>query len=246
MAHWLAPARHFSTSPRAPPPLPFHPSAPHKSPMPHCRSTHQGVPRWRGSHLSASPTPTSQGLPSLFFPGFPGGAAQAPAEWRRTTASTTAPPQKKVVSGAAGNENIPTTGGDGGWRHTLPAKEGNALTPPGLPIDQRRHTSAWQRWKPRRKTANICSGLVRGPALIEGKRLETRGQKFGHKIGRQPPSRTVLLRSARCKGSRTELTPVQHSTWGTPATQSPGLARQNGGLVAANLARGSALCGEAQ
>ena len=124
---------------------------------------------------SASPAPTSQGLPSLFFPGFPGGAAQAPAEWRRTTASTTAPPQKKVVSGAAGNENIPTTGGDGGWRHTLPAKEGNALTPPGLPIDQRRHTSAWQRWKPRRKTANICSGLVRGPALIEGKRLETRG-----------------------------------------------------------------------
>ena len=113
--------------------------------------------------------------PVYFFPGFPGGAAQAPAEWRRTTASTTAPPQKKVVSGAAGNENIPITGGDGGWRHTLPAKEGNALTPPGLPIDQRRHTSAWQRWKPRRKTASICSGLVRGPALIEGKRLETRG-----------------------------------------------------------------------
>ena len=27
-------------------------------------------------------------------------------------------------------------------RHTLPAKEGNALTPPGLPIGQRRHTSA--------------------------------------------------------------------------------------------------------
>ena len=56
---------------------------------------------------SASPTPTSQGLPSSFFPGFPGGAAQAPAEWRRTTASTTGPPRKKVVSGAAGNEDVP-------------------------------------------------------------------------------------------------------------------------------------------
>ena len=85
---------------------------------------------------------------------------------------------------------------------------------------------------------------VRGPALIEGKRLETRGRQMG--LANQPPSHGVLLRSARCKGSRTELTPVQHSTWGTPATQSPGLARQNGGLVAANLARGSALCGEAQ
>ena len=193
---------------------------------------------------SASPTAPVKVSPAHFFPGFPGGAAQAPAEWRRTTASTTVSPQKKVVSGAAGNKNIPTTGGDGGWRHTLPAEEGNALTPPGLPIDQRRSTSAWQRWKPRRKTANICSGLVRGPALIEAKRLETRGRKMG--IAGQPPSHRVLLRSARCKGSRTELTPVQHSTWGTPATQSPGLARQNGGLVAAKTARGSALCEEVQ
>ena len=124
---------------------------------------------------SASLTPTSQGLPGQFFPGFPGGAAQAPAKWRWTTASTPVPRTKTVVSGAAGNENIPTTGGDGGWRHTLPAKEVNALTPPGLPIDQRRRTSAWQRWKPRRKTASVSSGRVRGPALNEGNRLETRG-----------------------------------------------------------------------
>ena len=102
---------------------------------------------------------------------------------------------------------------------------------------------SWQRWKPRRKTASLCSGLVRGPALVEGERLETRGQMG---LANQPPSRAVLLRSARCEGGRTELTPVQHSTRGAPATQSPGLARQNGGLVAANLARGSALCGEAQ
>ena len=65
-------------------------------------------------------------------------------------------------------------------------------------------------------------------------------------LANQPPSRRVLLRSARREGSRTELTPVQQSKQGTPDTQSPGLARQNRGLVAANLARDSAFCGEAQ
>ena len=94
---------------------------------------------------SASPTPTSQGLPSLIFslgslaaqhrrP--PNGGGQQQAQRRRA--------QKKVVGGAAGNENIPTTGGDGGWRHTLPAKEGNALTPQVSPMastsgDTRQH-----------------------------------------------------------------------------------------------------------
>ena len=68
----------------------------------------------------------------------------------------------------------------------MPAKEGQALAPPGLPIDQLRslsrptaatHVSMATVEETASKDGKHCSGLVRGPALIEGKRLETRGQK---------------------------------------------------------------------
>ena len=130
---------------------------------------------------SASPTPASQGLPSFFYfvrVGYlaaqhrrlPNGGGQQQAQRCRAQNRWLAAPRETRTSRPPG--------GEGGRRHTLPAKEGHALAPPGLPIAQRQHTSAWQRWKKqRRKTANIRSGLVRGPALIEGKRLETRGIK---------------------------------------------------------------------
>ena len=66
----------------------------------------------------------------------------------------------------------------------MPAKEGQALAPPGLPIDQLRslsrptaatHVSMATVEETASKDGKCCSGLVRGPALIEGKRLETRG-----------------------------------------------------------------------
>ena len=94
----------------------------------------------------------------------------------------------------------------------IAAKGRTCPDPLCLPIDQRQRTSAWQRWTPRRKTANVYSGFVRGPALTEDRRLETCGQKMG--IAGQPSLRRVLPRSARCKGSRNELTPVQHNTVG--------------------------------
>ena len=146
-----------------------------------------------------------------FLCGFPGGAAQAPAEGRRTTASTPAPRTKRMVSGGAGNENIPTTGGDGGWRHTLLAKEGNSLTP-------------------HRPAATHVSMTMMETALKDGKHLQQpgsraspcRGQEVGdawmkkYGLASQPPQRKVLLRSARGKSSRTELTPGPRSTGGTP------------------------------
>ena len=107
----------------------------------------------------------------------------------------------------------------------MPAKEGQALAPPGLPIAQRQHTSAWQRWKKqRRKTANICSGLVRGPALTEGKRLETRGLKVrpslltathhNVEISSAPRGvRVVTLSSPPCNTAQGVLPPVSHSDW---------------------------------
>ena len=124
------------------------------------------------------PPPVKVSPVSFFFVGslaaqhrrLPNGGGQQQAQRRRAQKWWLAAPRETRTSRPPG--------GEGGRRHTLPAKEGQALAPPGLPIAQRRHTSAWQRWKKqRRKTANICSGLVRGPALIEGKRLETRGIK---------------------------------------------------------------------
>ena len=57
--------------------------------------------------------------------------------------------------------------------------------------------------------------------------------------------RRVLARSARCEGSRTELTPVQHSTVGYSrlSVNQTGPVK-NEGLVAAHVVDGSALCGE--
>ena len=155
----------------------------------------------------------------------PNGGGQQQAQRRRKQNWWLAAPRETRTSRPPG--------GEGGRRHTLPAMEGHALAPPGLPIAQRQHTSAWQRWKKqRRKTASIRSGLVRGPALIEGKRLETRGIKVRPSLLTATHHNVEFSSAPRgCKGSHTELAPVQHSTGGTPARKSLGLVdfRQNGG-----------------
>ena len=175
---------------------------------------------------SASPTPASQGLPSFFFfvgslaaqhRRLPNGGGQQQAQRRRAQKWWLAAPRERRTSRPPG--------GEGGRRHTLPAKEGQALAPPGLPIAQRQHTSAWQRWKKqRRKTASTRSGLVRGPALTEGKRLETRGTKVRpslltathHNVEFSSAPRgvrVVTLSSPPCNTAQGALPPVSHSDW---------------------------------
>ena len=156
----------------------------------------------------------------------PNGGGQQQAQRRRA--------QKRWLAAPRETRTSRPPGGEGGRRHTLPAKEGHALAPPGLPIAQRQHTSAWQRWKKqRRKTANICSGLVRGPALTEGKRLETRGLKVRpslltathHNVEFSSAPRgvrVVTLSSPPCNTAQGALPPVSQSDWLTSVKWGPG------------------------
>ena len=123
---------------------------------------------------SASPTPASQGLPSFFFfvgslaaqhRRLPNGGGQQQAQRRRAQKWWLAAPRETRTSRPPG--------GEGGRRHTLPAKEGQALAPPGLPIDQLRSLS-----RPTAAT-HVSMATVEETASKDGKHTQRPGSRAG-------------------------------------------------------------------